>query len=415
MASATTSRSRRLPERWRFAEFFAGIGLMRIGLEQADSRWECVFANDLDETKRRIYAGHFGCEQDEVDGTDVHLLPGSAVPDIQLATASFPCTDLSVAGGRAGIRSGESSAFWGFHRVLLDMGVARRPPIVLLENVVGFLTSHGGRDFHDAMQAMNELGYSIDPFILDARWFVPQSRARLFVVCAQHDLADGTDGTSVVESRIRPAKLVDFIESYASDIQWNIRELPEPPAKSKRMLRDIVKDPRLGHNDWWSRERVDYLYNQMFPRHQQWVDAHRDASKYHHATAFRRVRVQPDGSKRSMAELRTDGIAGCLRTPKGGSGRQILVRAGRGRLDARLLSADECGALMGADDFQMVGTLNQALFGFGDAVCVDAVSWIARNYLGPVLQLADSDGNRYAIGTDERAAIQTAAASPTHQ
>jgi DNA (cytosine-5)-methyltransferase 1 len=86
-----------------------------------------------------------------------------------------------------------------------------------------------------------------------------------------------------------------------------------------------------------------------------------------------------------MAELRTDGIAGCLRTPKGGSGRQILLKAGYGRYYARLLSPAECARLMGADDFAVSGTLNDALFGFGDAVCVPAIEWIAANYFEPIL------------------------------
>ena len=85
-----------------------------------------------------------------------------------------------------------------------------------------------------------------------------------------------------------------------------------------------------------------------------------------------------------MAELRTDGIAGCLRTPRGGSGRQILFAAGRGRFAVRLLTARECARLMGADDFKINVPLNQALFGFGDAVCVPVIGWIAQNYLNPV-------------------------------
>ncbi|MFO0819411.1 MAG: DNA cytosine methyltransferase [Pirellulales bacterium] len=375
-----------------FAEFFAGIGLMRIGLEKSGQRWKCMFANDLDETKRRIYAGHFGSSIDEVDGSDVHVLSAASMPTVDLATASFPCTDLSVAGAQAGIRSGESSAFWGFQRVLNEMGAERRPPVVLIENVVGFLTSHGGRDFRDALLALNQLGYRVDPFILDARWFVPQSRQRMFVVGVLPHLADGDDGRNVAESRIRPGKLTAFIRSHASEIDWSIRELPEPPLKAEKSLKSIVQDPPIGHDDWWNATRVDYFYNQMFPRHQEWIDKRRHASTYHYATAFRRVRPQDDGTKRSMAELRTDGIAGCLRTPKGGSARQILVRVGRGRLDVRLLSADECASLMGADGYRMVGTLNQALFGFGDAVCVDAVSWIATNYLHPLLTAARDVG-----------------------
>jgi DNA (cytosine-5)-methyltransferase 1 len=104
------------------------------------------------------------------------------------------------------------------------------------------------------------------------------------------------------------------------------------------------------------------------------------ARKVTYATAFRRIR-----KGRSMAELRTDGLAGCLRTPRGGSGRQILFKAGRGRYQVRLLSPREAARLQGAaDDYPIrVGT-NQALFGFGDAVCVPAVAWIVEHYLTPV-------------------------------
>ena len=102
--------------------------------------------------------------------------------------------------------------------------------------------------------------------------------------------------------------------------------------------------------------------------------------RWSHGTVFRRVR-----NGKSMAELRTDGIAGCLRTPKGGSGRQILFSAGFGKVRARLLTARECARLMGADDFKIEAPLNQVLFGFGDAVCVSAIEWIANNYLDPVV------------------------------
>jgi len=395
-----TSRTTQLT----FAEFFAGIGLVRMGLERASSRWQCAFANDFDPMKRSIYTGQF---DDEPDSTDVHLLSGDTVPSVDLATASFPCTDLSLAGRRKGIRCGESSAFWGFHRVLQEMG-DRRPRAVLLENVVGLLHSHAGRDFRDVLCAMNELGYLVDPLVLNARWFVPQSRARLFVVCVKRDLADGPSEPLIAESRLRPPKLIDFMTAFADDIKWSCADLPEPPVDSGLTVADIVQDPPVNHPDWWSEERVDYLYNQMFERHQAWVDEHTPKRRSHYATVFRRVRPLGDGTKRSMAELRTDGIAGCLRTPKGGSGRQILVRAGRGRLRARLLSGPECAALMGADGYRLSCTTNQALFGFGDAVCVDAIAWLAKHALMPIL--AKNHAASYAVSRDGLAAVPTPAA-----
>lgn len=88
-----------------------------------------------------------------------------------------------------------------------------------------------------------------------------------------------------------------------------------------------------------------------------------------------------------MAELRDDGVAGCLRTPRGGSGRQILFRGGMGTARVRLLSARECARLQGApDEFRMDVPLNQALFGFGDAVCVPVVQWVLEHGVWPRLR-----------------------------
>src|SRR5205814_4172677 len=127
---------------------------------------------------------------------------------------------------------------------------------------------------------------------------------------------------------------------------------------------------------WWNQERADYFLNQLSPRHLRLAKHMISQPHYSYATAFRRIR-----NGRSMAELRVDGIAGCLRTPRGGSARQILVKAGFGEFYTRLLTPRECARLMGADDFVISGSLNQALFGFGDAVCVPVIEWIAENYL----------------------------------
>lgn len=161
----------------RFAEFFAGIGLVRLALEEHG--FQPVFANDIDPDKFEIYRANFGPDRFQLG--DIHKLSAGQVHDCELATASFPCTDLSIAGQMNGIHAGESSAFWGLVRLLRDMN-ARRPPLVLLENVPGFLMSNEGKDFESAMLALNELGYAVDAFFIDAARFVPQSRLRLFVV-----------------------------------------------------------------------------------------------------------------------------------------------------------------------------------------------------------------------------------------
>src|SRR5690606_37247727 len=138
--------------------------LVRMGLEARG--WNLAYANDLDPEKRAMYDAHFGDADEHFDLGDVHSVDGSSLPDVELATASFPCTDLSLAGARLGFKGEQSSAFWGFVSAIRGMG-SRRPPLVMLENVVGFLTSHGGADFRAAMEALNELGYAIDAFVLD--------------------------------------------------------------------------------------------------------------------------------------------------------------------------------------------------------------------------------------------------------
>ena len=355
------------------AEYFAGIGLMRLGLDQAG--WQTVFANDIDEKKHEMYCHHFGHSPEFVLG-DIHAIEEACVPSTVLATASFPCNDLSLAGARKGLAGEHSSAFWGFIRILKDMG-ARRPPIVLLENVTGFLTSHEGQDFHEALLALNCLGYSVDAFIIDASRFVPQSRQRLFVVGQRAASTRIAETPGLLQSELRPAALADFI-LWHPDILWNLRALPPLP-RHEIQLADIVEDLSPNSAAWWNRERCDYLLHQMSPKHRAQADAMIRAAHRSYATVFRRVRATG-----SMAELRTDGIAGCLRTPRGGSGRQILFVAGKSRFDVRLLSARECARLMGADDFLLDVPLNQALFGFGDAVCVPAIRWIAENYLNPL-------------------------------
>ena len=355
------------------AEYFAGIGLMRLGLDQ--SGWRTVFANDIDEKKHEMYCHHFGTSPEFVLG-DIHTLDQASIPSTVLATASFPCNDLSLAGARKGLAGEHSSAFWGFIRILKEMG-ARRPPLVLLENVTGFLTSNDGADFHEALLALNDLGYVVDAFIIDASRFVPHSRQRLFVV-GQRDVTSRVAETpSLLQSELRPAALADFI-FWHPDVQWNLRSLPSLP-RHETKLADIIEDLSPNSAAWWSRERCDYLLNQMSPKHRAQADTMIRGTHRSYATVFRRVR-----STGSMAELRTDGIAGCLRTPRGGSGRQILFVAGKGRFAVRLLTARECARLMGADDFLLNVPLNQALFGFGDAVCVPVIRWIAKNYLTPL-------------------------------
>ncbi|MCL6588347.1 MAG: DNA (cytosine-5-)-methyltransferase [Firmicutes bacterium] len=352
---------------------------MRMGLERQG--WSISFANDVDPRKYEIYQHHFQDAPGQFLLEDVHQINGDRVPTVTLATASFPCNDLSLAGARRGLGGKHSSAFWGFVKVIESME-GRKPPFILLENVTGFLSSNQGADFKAALQALNRLGYSVDAFILDAANFVPQSRQRLFVIgisTGASPVWQVREQSLFYESEIRPKALTGFILNHP-EIHWTIRDLPAPPQNHQK-LQDILEDLPDNAPEWWPKERAEYLLNQMSPRH-RWITEQMMASdRYSYGTVFRRLR-----NNKSMAELRTDGLAGCLRTPRGGSGRQILIKAGKGKFYARLLTPRECARLMGAPGYRISVPPNRALFGFGDAVCVPVIEWIAKYYLNPVAE-----------------------------
>ena len=127
-----------------FYEFFAGGGMARAGL---GSGWKCLLANDFDRKKGVTYANNWGEDHlviDDIRNIGPEDMPGQ--PD--LVWGSFPCQDLSLAGGGAGLRGDRSGTFWPFMSHIETLKEENRAPaIIALENVLGTLTSHKGKDF----------------------------------------------------------------------------------------------------------------------------------------------------------------------------------------------------------------------------------------------------------------------------
>jgi DNA (cytosine-5)-methyltransferase 1 len=377
-----------------FVEFFAGIGLVRLGLEQAG--WQCVFANDIDADKQVGYELNFSSAHFHLG--DIWNLQSRNIPKgVTLLTSSFPCTDLSLAGYRKGLEGSESSAFWGVIRILKELKSNNRTlPLLMFENVVGFLTSHRGADFRAAIEALNALGYYVDAFILDALLFVPQSRPRLFLIAVHErhrensklvlndsSIMGGWDNamSSPFSSVARPEKLRSFIYTHPN-LKWALFDAPDLPAKRSVTLNDIIEDVPAADPSWWSEDRVKKLLGQMSAVNLEKIRQLRSRNAVGYATAYRRMR-----QGRSMAEVRVDGIAGCLRTPKGGSSRQILIEVNGEVTRARLLNGREYARLQGVpDSFSIHPDSVKAAFGFGDAVCVPAITWIGKHLLNPLVK-----------------------------
>lgn len=357
----------REPSAVRVAEFFAGIGLARIGLERSGA--EVVWANDFDADKAALYAGQFGSDH-MVEGS-IEDVNGDSLPDVDLAWSSFPCTDLSVAGNRKGLAGAASGTFWQFTRVISEMG-ERKPAVIALENVVGFATSHGGDDLSAAIQALNELGYSADVLALDARRFVPQSRPRMFIVAALEPPADAPEP----HSDLRP----DWLQAAYGDpsLRTHRAALAAPPAPLTTGLSGLIERQA----EWWDEVRTEAFLSSLSEIQAERLEVLRRGRTVSYRTAYRRTR---QGVARW--EVRADDISGCLRTARGGSSKQAVVRAGRGSVRVRWMTPREYARLMGAPDYRLEGARTlQALFGFGDAVAVPAVAWLAENYLVPLAQ-----------------------------
>ena len=355
------------------AEFFAGIGLVNLGLLQGGI--EVHWANDWEPAKAEMHCAHFGSVGDDYVVGDIGNVDGADLPEVvDLAWASFPCTNLSLAGNRAGLGGSESGTFFEWIRILREMDESK-PRLVAAENVVGLATSRGGDDLRTAIKELNGLGYSCDLLAIDARRFVPQSRLRMFIVGTLDEVQQETSE----DLALRPEWLHPFFsDETLVTHRASLPALPELLTSGFSKLAD-----RIGPGDsrWWEEERTAAFLDSLSGVQADRLESLIARKKISYRTAYRRTRGGVP-----VWEIRADDIAGCLRTARGGSSKQAVVRAGNGSARVRWMTPAEYTKLMGAPEYNIVGLRpNQVMFGCGDAVVVDVVKWLAENYLGPVL------------------------------
>ncbi len=373
-----------------FYEFFAGGGMARLGL---GPRWRCAFSNEWCSKKAASYWARFG--RDELRVCDVADLTADDLPGAPtLIWASFPCQDLSLAGngaGLAGERSGTFKPFWSLIRSIIGLG--RIPQIIVLENVVGTLTSHGGRDFGTIIGALADGGYRVGALVIDAARFLPQSRPRLFIVGLHEDVAappqlalaqaSGTWHTKALRNAFNclPKRL------QGAWIWW---KLPTPTEPVRPLATLIEEDPT--GVEWHSKEQTQHIIAMMSPLHMAKLKDAQRLRRRTIGTIYRRMRPNERGEQVQRAEVRFDQVAGCLRTPVGGSSRQtILVVEGK-NVRSRLLSPMEAARLMGVPtDYPLPEKYNDAYHLFGDGLAVPVVAWLGEHLLRPLAESAAPD------------------------
>lgn len=352
-----------------FLEFFAGSGLVAQGLK---SRFRSIWANDICIKKAFVYKDNHGAKHFHLGSiADVH---GDSLPKACLAWASFPCQDLSLAGLTEGINGARSGLVWEWLRIIEEMPL--RPPVLVAENVAGLVSAAGGTHYRTLHKALTNRGYLVGPMQIDAVRWVPQSRKRVFVVAIQKDLIVPSELAGSEPNWLHPPAVRKAAEKLDHLVWW---KMPEPPTR-KRNLSDIIE---------WDAPFVDPKTDArnirlISARHKELLSRIPD-SKIFVAPGYKRTR-----SGKQVLELRFDNLAGCLRTPRGGSSRQLIVVKKNGKLNTRLLTVREAARLMGApESYKLPGTYNDAYKAMGDAVAVPVVKQLSEHLLFPLVSAND--------------------------
>jgi DNA (cytosine-5)-methyltransferase 1 len=374
----------------KFYEFFAGGGMARAGL---GPDWTCLFANDFDLKKGDTYRLNWGVGKPkvcpELKVCDVREVKAADLPDIpDLIWGSFPCQDLSLAGGGAGLKGERSGTFYPFWGVIDDLiSDGRAPKVIALENVLGTLTSHGGRDFAAICQTFADAGYRYGALVINAALFVPQSRPRLFVIGVRDDVA--VPGDLIAPGPLDPfhspalCRALDRISASARKraLWWYV---PVPARRNVGFADLIEEDPTSVR--WHSASETKQLLAKMSPLNLVKLEQAKRTGRRVVGCVYKRTRLDENGVKVQRAEARFDDVAGCLRTPAGGSSRQLILVVEGQKVRSRLISARETARLMGLDDdYDLPPNYNEAYHLTGDGVAVDVVRHLAENLLEPLL------------------------------
>jgi len=362
-----------------FYEFFAGGGMARLGLGAA---WSCLFANDFDAKKVASYRANFSPAAEMHHG-DVAQVRTSQLPrHATLAWASFPCQDLSLAGNGKGLAGERSGVFWAFWRLMQELDKeGRRPPIIALENVSGLITSHSGQDLRNLVTAMSAEGYRVGVVALDGALFVAQSRPRVFVVAVARGVAMPRGLVAKVPNPVwHPQALQDVVDELPPSVRksWLWWKLPMPNTEAPHLLDVIEREPQ--GVAWHTADETKKLLSMMTPGNLAKVAEAKKAGVLQVGTIYKRTR-----NKVQRAEIRFDGVSGCLRTPSGGSSRQLVMVVEGNKVRSRLISPRETARLMGLPESYILPTrYNDTYHLTGDGLVVPAVSWIEQHIIRPV-------------------------------
>lgn len=351
---------------WSMHEFFAGSGLVAYGLKDI---FQPVWSNDNCPKKAEIYKSNFDAQHFVLD--DIANVSGSDLPFAHLSWASFPCQDLSLAGAMGGINARRSGLVWEWLRILDEM--PQRPSLLVVENVTGLLSAKSGEYYIELHKALSSLGYKSGAFVINASCFVPQSRPRVFILAVKKEVEIPRKLQSSGPNWLHSKAAITVSENLADWIWWNA----EKPPKRQVHLSDVI--------DWSLPYDRDAILNLMPQKHKEKLFSYDEKI----VTGYRRTR-----NGKQVLELRFDGLAGCLRTPEGGSSKQFVIVKDKKNIHARFLSSREAARLMGAPESYILPKVsNDGYKAMGDAVALPVAKFVGESFLEPLARMIYDDCN----------------------
>ena len=323
----------------RFIDLFAGIGGTRLAFESAGA--ECVFTSEWDKFAQETYRSNFGDEHQFFG--DIRQIDVRNIPKHEILLAGFPCQPFSLAGvskkNSLGKAHGfscpiQGNLFFDVSRIIQ----AKKPSVVVLENVKNLLSHDKGRTFEIIRTTLEkDLGYQMSYRVFDARTFVPQHRERVIIVATKKRAKFDFDDVRIP---IKSPKLEKILHSDGTDRTWESRFLDERSGK-------VLSKYTLSDNLW------SYL--------QKYAEKHRLAGN-----GFGFGLFGPNDVARTLS----------ARYHKDGS--EILIK--QNRKNPRRLTPREAARIMGfPDSFQITVSDTQAYRQFGNSVVVPLLSEISKS------------------------------------
>lgn len=337
---------------------FAGIGGFDLAFERAGAT--TILQAEIDPVARAVLAAHWPDVQRIEDVHDVSRV------DADLICGGFPCTDVSIAGKRAGLAGKQSGLWFEFARILDES----RPAWCLIENVPGLLSSNSGQDMGTVLGTLGNLGYGFAYRVLDAQFFgVPQRRRRVFIV---GHLGDARRAGEILLEREGGNWNPPTLDNPREDLAGTLAARTTAggyPGTDESCLNHVVafrKSTRAHRaDDFETWEEAAYANT---------LDAEGNVTRTAHAIAYS---VYPRSGQGSELRAREIGTAPALSATDGklhDRGTRIVEESG-----VRKLMPIECERLQGFPDGWTEGHPDTARYRMlGNAVAVPVVEWIAR-------------------------------------